>query len=648
MKLWDAPRLRAPFRNRHLFLLDGLGAALALFLAFSARFESFAWGPEYGRFFLAFLATAVPLKLVLFWRCGLYRRLWRHAGVAELEAITLAVGLSAFSSLLIGAWLLPVLGLLPRRVPLSILALDALLTTVVVAAPRLAVRALHLRWSGSGLAVRRRVLIAGAGEAGGVIASELQTNPALGLQPVGFLDDDPEKHGLVMRGLPVLGGLDDLAPAAARVGAGEVVIAMPSAPGAVVRRVFERARTAGVPARTMPSIFEILNGRVGFSMLRPVRIEDLLRREPVQIDLQRVDGMLRDQVVLITGAGGSIGSELCRQAAGRHPRTLVLLGHGEYSIFTIHRELRERHPHLDLRPVIADVRDSRRLTGALAGLAPDVIFHAAAHKHVPLMEENAAEAITTTVLGTINVAELALAVGTNSMVLISTDKAVRPTSVMGASKRVAEQVVLDVASRSGRDFIAVRFGNVLGSRGSVVPLMLQQIEDGGPVTITHPDMRRYFMTIPEAVQLILQAAVAGRGGEVFVLDMGEPVRILDLAHDLIRLSGLEPNRDIEIRFTGIRPGEKLLEEPFFGPEVAVPGVHPKVLRAMQADVPAEFEALVADLTEAALQPQGERQLRVLLGRLVPDYAPGRALLEADQSAWPRALPSTTAPSAGRW
>jgi FlaA1/EpsC-like NDP-sugar epimerase len=338
---------------------------------------------------------------------------------------------------------------------------------------------------------------------------------------------------------------------------------------------------------------------------------------------------LRGQTVLITGAGGSIGSELSRQIAGREPARLILLGHGENPIFELEQQLRERHSAIPLVPFIADIRDQFRMTAAFAGYRPSVVFHAAAHKHVPLMEENVAEAITNNVLGTRNIAELSAEYGVEHLVLISTDKAVRPTNVMGATKRIAEQIVQGVAESTGRNFVAVRFGNVLGSRGSVVPTFLRQIQSGGPVTVTHPEMRRYFMTIPEAVQLVLQAGAIGKGGEVFVLDMGEPVRILDLATDLIRLSGLEVGTDVEIRFTGSRPGEKLYEELFFDSESALPTDHPKVLRAKNGALPAGLGTMVDLMVDGARRGWSDEQLRSVIGRLVPDLGAAEAEIEAE-------------------
>ena len=616
--------LLAELRNRYLFLVDALALSGALFLAYAFRFESLTWHPDHTVTFGVFLAVSLPIKLGLFYLFGLYRRLWRYAGVAELERILLATALAAVASVLLGAALLPFSGLTPVRVPLSVLAMDAVFTAGVVALPRMLLRVLRHWMPPEDATGTRRILVAGAGAAGESLVRELRANPQLGLRPVAFIDDDRAKHRKEMCGLPVLGGTTELAALQREHAFDELIIAMPSAPGSAIRGVMREARTAGLLARTVPGLFEILSGRVGVSSLRPVQIEDLLRREPVQTDLDQVEALVAGETVLITGAGGSIGSELCRQVAAFGPGQLVLLGHGENSIFSIHRELEERFPQLRLVPVIADVRDAERIRAVMALHRPSLLFHAAAHKHVPLMEWNVVEAVTNNVVGTRNVVEAAVEVGTSHMVMISTDKAVLPTNVMGATKRVAEQVVQAAAERSGRHFIAVRFGNVLGSRGSVVPSFLRQIEVGGPITVTHPEMRRYFMTIPESVQLVLQAAVLGRGGEVFVLDMGEPIRIVDLARDLIRLSGLEVDRDIEIKFTGVRPGEKLYEELFFGAEVAVPTKHPKVLSSRQAELTAGLPGLLERLIREADGPADEYALRSLLLALVPDYSPEKS------------------------
>lgn len=623
------PRGQHHIRNRVFVVSDAILFTVATVLAFVLRFEGLAWPEPYLDVAVVYLTAALPLKLFVYYASGLYRRLWRYAGAVELEHLALA-GLATGSALFVlGAFFLPALGATSVRVPLSVLVLDALLTITVSTGPRLAVR-LASRRAKRG-ALRRsgkRVIIAGAGAAGEIIVKELLGHPQLGLDPVGFVDDDHSKHGQRMVDLPVFGAPGDLPRIVERYAIEEVVIAMPRASGTVIRRVVQAAQEAGIGARTMPGLFEILAGKVAVTALREVQIEDLLRREPIQTDLEQVRSLAAGETILVTGAGGSIGAELCRQLARLDPGELVLVGHGENTIFDIQEELRQSYPRLRCTSVIADIRDRERLAEVFARLRPFAVFHAAAHKHVPLMEANPVEAITNNVLGTKNVAELAAANDTRHFVLISTDKAVRPTSLMGASKRVAEQIVQSIAEEENKNFVAVRFGNVLGSRGSVVPTFLRQIREGGPVTVTHPEMKRFFMTIPEAVQLVLQAGALGRGGEVFVLDMGEPVRVADLAKDLIRLSGLEAGTDIEIRYTGARPGEKLYEELFFDAEHAEPTSHPKVLRAKNAALDADTARLVDHLIEAALQAAPDIELRELLRRLVPDFSPELAMRPA--------------------
>lgn len=416
------------------------------------------------------------------------------------------------------------------------------------------------------------MLIVGAGSAGIALVEEMQRNPWLGFHPVAFIDDNPQKLNLRIRRLPVVGNRDRIPKFVRSLHAHKVIVAMPSVPGRVIREIVDICQSIGVPTSTLPGVNEILNSRVSIGSIRDIQIEDLLRREPIHIDREKVCQLLAGKKVLITGAGGSIGSELCRQVLKCRPAEILLLGHGENSIFNIQKELErvcqtltkngELQSQIRITTFIGDIRFSLRIEHAFAQFRPDIIFHAAAHKHVPIMELNAPEAITNNVHGTKNLVDLALRYDVQHFVMISTDKAVNPTNVMGASKRVAEMVVLQAAQKSGKPFVVVRFGNVLGSRGSVVPTFKQQIAEGGPVTITHPEICRYFMTIPEAVQLVLQAAIIGRGGEILMLDMGQPVKIVDLAKDLIRLSGYEVGKDIDISFTGLRPGEKLYEELF--------------------------------------------------------------------------------------
>ncbi|HUF35643.1 MAG TPA: nucleoside-diphosphate sugar epimerase/dehydratase [Gemmatimonadales bacterium] len=619
-----SPLAATGVRNRYLFASDILLFSASTILAFALRFEGFQWGPEQHLAATLYILVSLPVKLGICWGVGLYRRLWRYAGLVDLEGLISATALSGLVCLVIGAAVLPGLGIIESRVPLSVLFLDALLTAASAAAPRFAVRAFGRRGQRRRLEDGRRALIVGAGAAGEMIVKELLSHPQVGLNPIGFVDDDRSKHGHRMCDLPVLGALSQMQDILLSHEVDEVVIAMPRAPGATVREVVRAALDAGVKTRTVPAMFDIISGKVSVASLRQVEIQDLLRREPIQTDLEQVRSLATGETVLVTGAGGSIGSELCRQLARLEPAQLLLLGHGENSIFDIQSELLERWPSTRLVPIIADVRDRERMRRVFEHYRPYAVFHAAAHKHVPLMEGNIAEAVTNNVLGTKNVTELSADFEVEHLVMISTDKAVRPTSVMGATKRVAEQIVQEVAEARRRNFVAVRFGNVLGSRGSVVPTFLRQIQAGGPVTITHPEMRRYFMTIPEAVQLVLQAGAIGRGGEVFVLNMGEPVKILDLATDLIRLSGLEVGTDIEIRFSGTRPGEKLYEELFFSSENAYSTDHPKVLRAKNGTLPIGLSTVVELLVDGAQHGWTDGDLRALLLRLVPDFSPSDA------------------------
>jgi FlaA1/EpsC-like NDP-sugar epimerase len=610
--------MRPSFRNRYLLACDAVALLAVPGAAYLVRFEGFDWAPADTRALIVFTALAVPFKIAVFLASGLYTRLWSQATFGDLIGIVRAAAVSAAGAVLLGAILLPGVGLTDVRVPLSVLLLDAFATITVVAGPRMLAKVLRASGRPHRRATDPATLIVGAGTAGELIAKEMIANPRLGLRPIGFVDDDPWKRSHQLCGLPVLGSLEEIPALVRKHRVRELIIAMPTAKGSIVRRVVKAATEAGVQTRTVPGLSEILTARVSVSALRSVEIQDLLRREPIHTDLAAVRVVLTGRTVLVTGAGGSIGSELCRQIARLGPARLLLLGHGENSIFDIQADLRESNPEVETVPLIADVRDRARIRDILCRYRPRAVFHAAAHKHVPLMEVNVGEAVLNNVLGTLSVVEASVEAGTEHFVFISTDKAVRPCSVMGITKRVAEMVVQRAAVEHDRHFVAVRFGNVLGSRGSVVPTFLQQIEAGGPVTVTHPEMRRYFMTIPEAVQLVLQAGALGHRGEVFVLDMGEPVRIVDLARDLIRLSGLEPDQDIEIRFTGMRPGERLHEEVLIRGESVAPTMHPKVLRATNGGLPADVGEHIRTLVSAAQDRQSDEILRLLLGVLVPD------------------------------
>jgi len=606
-------------RNRYFVLVDALLLALSTVLAYSIRFEGAAWWSSEGQAALAFLLIALPLKLLVLLCLGLYGRLWRYASIADVERIVIAgvcVGIAGFG---VGVGIIPHFAV--HRVPLSVLYIDGMIGIGFIASPRLFVRVGMQRSRRTPLSDARRALVVGAGSAGGSIIRELIANPDWGLMPVGLVDDDPAKHRHRLHNVPVLGATSQLEHLIDRHSVDEVVIAMPTAPGRVVREVLRAAQRAGIEARTVPGLYEILSGRKSVSRLRQVEIQDLLRREPVRTDLAQVSSLCTGEVVLVTGAGGSIGSELCRQIARLEPERIVAVGRGENSIFDLTQEMRCTFPHVEVVPVIADVRNLGRMEEVFERHRPYSVFHAAAHKHVPLMEQHVAEAVLNNVLGTRNVATLASWSRAEHLVLISTDKAIRPTSVMGATKRIAEGIVHELAGATGRKYVAVRFGNVLGSRGSVVPTFLRQIAAGGPVTVTHPEMRRYFMTIPEAVQLVLQAGALAKGSEVFVLDMGEQVKIVDLAADMIRLSGLEVGTEIEITFTGARPGEKLYEELFFSATNASPTAHPKILHANNADLPKGATEKVAALIRAAERNLPPDELRQMISAIVPEYQP---------------------------
>ena len=549
-------------RNRFLLIVDLLLIVTSILASFALRLDL---GPVFTAYLpsaWAMVAIALIVKPIVYYFFGLYRRYWVYASIREMRLIILA---TATASVCVAFFVMlgRSVGGLQAGFPRMVLGIDWLLSLFSVGGLRIAVRVLaelgQISQKADGLAGLRRVVVVGAGDAGVLVVREMQRNPQLHMLPVAFVDDNPEKLKKEIHSVRVAGTLRQLASIVDQNHAHEVVIAIPTAPGEVVRLVTEICRTKGIPFRTMPGIYELIGGKVGVNRLREVNISDLLRREPAEIDNEGLDRTLVGKRVLVTGAGGSIGLEICRQLSQWRPSQLILLGHGENSIFDALLELSEDYPNLPLVPVIADVRDIDRIRDVFDDLRPEVVFHAAAHKHVSLMEVNVEEAVTNNVLGTKSVVEAGIACGSERLVLISTDKAVEPKSVMGATKRVAEMIVQDAANRSGRTFVTVRFGNVLGSRGSIVPIFQRQIARGGPVTVTHPEMERYFMTIPEAVHLVLQASSMGHGGEMFVLRMGEQVRILDLVEDLIRLSGLEPGKDIQIKFTGIRPGEKLQE-----------------------------------------------------------------------------------------
>ncbi len=560
------------------------------------------------------LVWLLPLYGVIFQRFGLYRGMWRYASMEDLRRIFLAVSLGAIAAT--GATYM----LQGPVVPRSILLLHPILLLLGMGGSRFLYRAWR---DGQLLASNQRkgepVLVLGAGDAAALLVKDLARSPQW--QVVGLLDDEKAKHGRRLMDVPILGPLDTVAAQAARFGASHAIIAMPSATAAQRRRAAELAGAAGLAVLTVPAMADVLSGKIAVSQVRKVELEDLLGRDPIRLDDEGLRQLLAGRCVLVTGAGGSIGSELCRQIAHYAPSRLVFFEQSEFALYRIEQEFAAAFRDVDIACVVGDVKDEACLAATFAAQRPEVVFHAAAYKHVPLMEnENAWQALRNNVLGTGCLARVAMAAGVGKFVMVSTDKAVNPANVMGASKRLAERVCQALQAESAHtDFVTVRFGNVLGSSGSVIPLFREQIGRGGPLTVTHPDIIRYFMLIPEAAQLVLQAGLMGQGGEIFVLDMGEPVKIVDLARDMIRLSGYT-EEEIKIVFTGLRPGEKLYEELLADGEQTLPTPHPK-LRIARAQASLSAAALAELLAWLQGAPQDEATVKRRLAEWVPEYRP---------------------------
>jgi FlaA1/EpsC-like NDP-sugar epimerase len=621
-------------KNRYLFIIDVIIFLFTPLLALILRLDGSVELDSYKSGLAVVTLLFLTVKLSVFITQGFYKHYWRYASKDELIQIVVLMASAVVLQNICFNLLYYFTNFSVNNLPRSLPILDGMLCFLFVGGFRFSFCELERANRRQKKIYRpNRVLIVGAGNGGVALVKEIQQSPKLGFHPVAFIDDDPAKLNLRIGGLYIVGNRHNIPEVVRSLHIGRVIIAMPSVSGRVIWEIQEICQSVRVQTSTLPGINEILNGGVRISSLRDIQIEDLLRREAIQTDVQSVCKFLGGKKVLITGAGGSIGSELCRQVLKCCPAELILIGHGENSVFNIQQELEQvlsvlrkdgeaQEPIPHLTSFIADIRFPSRLEYAFEKFRPDIVFHAAAHKHVPIMESNPPEAITNNVQGTKNLVELALRYGVEHFVMISTDKAVNPSSVMGASKRAAEMIVLQASRRSKKPFVVVRFGNVLGSRGSVVPTFKQQIAKGGPITITDPEVCRYFMTIPEAVQLLLQAAVLGHGGEVFMLNMGQPIKIVDLAKDLIRLSGYEVGKDIEIVFTGLRPGEKLYEELFIPGEQYEPTQHDKILIAKNASdiLPENLDRAVAALSEAAAK-NDSNLLLFLLGQLVPEYIP---------------------------
>lgn len=660
--------------RRHLFSNEGAGALLkdrlaverrgivslflqaiilvaAYWLALAVRYDfhfTSATGVNWLRaYFLPLVGVVVCIKLAVWVAMGLHRGTWRYVGLGDLAALFVAsqVALAAQMGFFyaVQAIHFKMYGrYLWVGLPESVFILDAVFGLLLVGGARLLVRLVHEESRPAAPGGMTRLLIIGAGDAAETVLRELHRMPEQRYRVVGLLDDAPAKQGLRIHGAPVLGAIAKLPQIAAQHQVAEILIAIPSASKEQMQQIVAMCRaaqvasnqrggeSAGIRFRTIPSMADLITGRTMAHQIRDVSLNDLLGRDAVEMDLAAVGALVHQHVVLVSGAGGSIGSEMCRTIARFNPATLLLVDKAENAIFEIDRELKKTFPAVRIVPAIGDITDVVRLEQIFGAWQPVAVFHAAAHKHVPLAELNPGEAIRNNVFGTKTLADVAARSGVKNFVMISTDKAVNPSSIMGATKRCAEIYIQSLARRSNTNFITVRFGNVLGSNGSVVPIFKQQIAAGGPVTVTHPEMRRYFMTIPEASQLVLQAGALGQRGEIFVLDMGQPVRILDLARDLITLSGLRPEVDIPIVFTGLRPGEKLYEELSIHGENMVPTRHPKIAvwRSQQA-TPQMVQAMIDDL-----EPLQHCNERPVVLRFLQKYIPEMRPWQAEENASP--------------
>lgn len=588
---------------------------LANLTAFLLRFDGEIPAP-YDRIML----LGLPLMIAVFgggvWAFGIQRGLWRYVGIHDLGRILWA---SIASTLVLLGLIHFAFGWVSY--PRSVIIMTGLFSGMYLAGIRLAVRWFR-EWLQVLSPTARRVLVVGAGNAGELLIRDMQSDVESRYRPVGLVDDDPLKRRMRVHGVPVVGTIADIPFLTSRLIVHEIIVALPSASTTVKQRILAASEGCKVPIKLLPNVKQLLSDPAALRQVRPMSLEDLLQREPVQMDRQELHPLLEGKRVLVTGAGGSIGSELCRQIAHYRPACLVLFERYENGLYALDMELRARFPYLAIVPAVGDATLFDRVTEVLRQTSPDIVFHAAAHKHVPLMELNPKEAVRNNIFGTKVVAEAALAAGVDRFVLISTDKAVNPSSVMGVTKRIAEELIQNLNETGRTRCSVVRFGNVLGSNGSVVPLFAEQIRMGGPVTVTHPDIKRFFMTIPEAVQLVLQASVLGQGGDVFVLDMGEQIRVADLARNMIVLSGLVPDRDIHIAYTGLRPGEKLYEELFEESEQVEPTAHNKIRRAVKTSrLNSDRLAQSLRMLDETLNHGDDEELIRRLGEMVPTYAP---------------------------
>ncbi|SMB88525.1 NDP-sugar epimerase, includes UDP-GlcNAc-inverting 4,6-dehydratase FlaA1 and capsular polysaccharide biosynthesis protein EpsC [Desulfonispora thiosulfatigenes DSM 11270] len=605
-----------PIRIFLLTIIDAFLIYVAFYMALLVRFD-FDIPATNLTGFHSIAIHLVVVAVICFHLFGLYKRVWQYASIGELLIVVVAVGVATTMQVTLAYFFMEGASFpLPR----SIFILSCFFTIFLVGGSRLAWRlfrdqALNMHTIRGG----KPILIIGAGDAGFMVAKEMKNHFSGKVNVVGFIDDSATKQSSKILNIPVLGNRGDIPEIVSRYNIERVIIAIPSVEGKVIKEIVEICNQTNAEIQILPGMYDLIEGNVTVNNIREVQVEDLLGRDPIKVDLQGISEYINDRVVLVTGAGGSIGSELCRQIARFSPSELLLLDISENTIYEIELELRSTHPDLKIYPLIKDIREKDSMERVFRQFKPKVVFHAAAHKHVPLMEHNPEEAIKNNVRGTYNVARSADKFGAERFVLISTDKAVNPTSVMGASKRVAEMIIQFMDKTSKTNFMAVRFGNVLGSKGSVVPLFKKQIREGGPVTVTHEEMVRFFMTIPEAVQLVIEAGSMSKGGEIFILDMGEPVKIIDLARTLIRLSGFEPEVDIDIEISGIRPGEKLYEELLISKEGCDATKHKRIYAEKPnfLDIPLIEEVIASILTDKL--PNSKEETEKFLKAIIPQF-----------------------------
>ena len=610
-----------------LIMTDMMAILVASVLSLYVRYE-LKFMDVRREFWEAILEAYFPnvlITLIVFYIFRLYNSVWRYASDIELINIILAVVICSVMQ--------PVLyWLLEKQIPVSYPFFYGFFMALFTGGVRYSYRILRIlqkRRQSLKNKMMTNCMIIGAGAAGNAILKEIESSHYLSMHAVCAIDDNPGCHGKYLHGVPIVGGRDKIKECVDRYAVDEIIIAIPSASRGALKPILDICKETGCRMRILPGMYQIINGEVDVSKLREVRIEDLLGRDPIEVNVDEIIGYVNDKVILVTGGGGSIGSELCRQIAQHGPRKLVILDIYENGVYEVRQEIRKKYPMLDMEVLIGSVRNTARVDEIFQRYRPDIVYHAAAHKHVPLMEESPNEAIKNNVFGTWKVADAADRFGCKRFVLISTDKAVNPTNIMGASKRICEMIIQDKNRKSATEYVAVRFGNVLGSNGSVVPLFKKQIESGGPVTVTHPDIIRYFMTIPEAVSLVLQAGAYAKGGEIFVLDMGEPVKIVDLAKNLIKLSGYRVDEEIKIEFSGLRPGEKMYEELLMNEE----GLTETANKMIYIGKPIEFddyrfERQLEKLRQASLDE--ERDIREVVKEIVPTYSTLEAAKQEDK------------------